>query len=32
VGPHGDYPLDGISLVPVLGDPGAIIERDLTGA
>ena len=29
VAPHGDYPLDGISLLPVLGDPAATIERDL---
>ena len=29
VAPHRDYPLDGISLVPVLDDPGTRIERDL---
>jgi arylsulfatase A-like enzyme len=29
VAPHPDYPLDGISLLPVLDDPGARIERDL---
>jgi arylsulfatase A-like enzyme len=26
---HPDYPLDGLSLMPVLADPGARIERDL---
>jgi arylsulfatase A-like enzyme len=26
---HPDYPLDGLSLLPVLADPGARIERDL---
>src|SRR5688572_18946912 len=29
VAPHPDYPLDGISLVPVLDDPDIRIERDL---
>jgi arylsulfatase A-like enzyme len=29
VAPHPDYPLDGISLLPVLGDPGSTIEREL---
>ena len=29
VAPHPDYALDGISLVPVLDDPGTRIERDL---
>jgi arylsulfatase A-like enzyme len=26
---HPDYPLDGVSLLPVLKDPQSIIERDL---
>ena len=29
VAPHRDYPLDGISLVPVLGAPDRTIEREL---
>jgi arylsulfatase A-like enzyme len=29
VSPHRDYPMDGISLLPVLDDPGAPIARDL---
>jgi len=29
VAPHPDYPLDGISLLPVLDDPGTRVERDL---
>jgi arylsulfatase A-like enzyme len=29
VAPHRDYPLDGISLLPVLDDPAAPIARDL---
>ena len=29
VAPHPDYALDGISLLPVLDDPGRRIERDL---
>ncbi len=29
VAPHPDYPLDGISLLPVLKDPRHLIERDL---
>src|SRR5262245_16797863 len=29
VAPHPDYPLDGISLLPVLDDPAARIEREL---
>jgi arylsulfatase A-like enzyme len=29
VSPHPEYPLDGISLVPVLRDPGLRIEREL---
>ena len=29
VAPHPDYPLDGISLLPVLDDPGARIDREL---
>jgi len=29
VAPHSDYALDGISLLPVLDDPGTRIERDL---
>jgi arylsulfatase A-like enzyme len=29
VAPHPDYPLDGLSLLPVLTDPGARIEREL---
>jgi arylsulfatase A-like enzyme len=29
VAPHPDYALDGISLLPVLDDPGTRIERDL---
>jgi arylsulfatase A-like enzyme len=29
VAAHPDYPLDGVSLLPVLGDPARTIERDL---
>src|SRR4030095_8288361 len=29
VAAHPDYPLDGVSLLPVLDDPGATIARDL---
>jgi arylsulfatase A-like enzyme len=29
VSPHRDYPMDGISLLPVLEDPGAPIAREL---
>jgi arylsulfatase A-like enzyme len=29
VAPHPDYPLDGISLVPVLANPAARLEREL---
>jgi arylsulfatase A-like enzyme len=29
VAPHPDYPLDGISLLPVLDDPDTRIEREL---
>jgi arylsulfatase A-like enzyme len=29
VAPHPDYPLDGVSLVPVLRDPTAVVEREL---
>ena len=29
VRPHADYPLDGLSLLEVLANPGAIIARDL---
>jgi arylsulfatase A-like enzyme len=26
---HAQYPMDGISLLPVLSDPGAVVKRDL---
>lgn len=29
VAPHPDYPLDGMSLLPVLADPGRVAEREL---
>jgi arylsulfatase A-like enzyme len=29
VAPHRDYPLDGLSLLPVLADPAATIDREL---
>jgi arylsulfatase A-like enzyme len=29
VAPHPDYPLDGMSLLPVLKDPEAVVEREL---
>ena len=29
VAPHPDYPLDGVSLLPVLRDPTAVVEREL---
>ena len=29
VAPHADYPLDGVSLLPVLQDPSHVIERPM---